>query len=264
MHALLKFETHDIRVIDRNGDPWWVLADVCAVLDHSDPSMAARSLDVDEKGTSILCTPGGDQDMLIVSEPGLYKLLMMSRKPQAKRFDRWVRHEVLPSIRKTGGYGKAQVPEVAAQIIDGLKEALRPLAIRFDTTDQAIERIETRQNAQAEDIATIKQKLEARRKKPSAETIQDHIDAVQQISGGRCPVYPEITIVENGERLPFSDLDHFFASHLPTVDYTWLISRKAHNDITYGRLSREMATTLFNAYQMKRRRLPGRQPNLSL
>lgn len=243
-----------------NDDPWWVLADVCAVTDHTDPSKAAERLDADEKGTTIIRTLGGAQEMLIVSEPGLYKLLQTSRKPIAKRFDRWVRHEVLPQIRKTGGYG-TQVPEVATQIIEGLKEALRPLAIRFDGQDQAIERIEKRQNAQAEDIATIKQVLKGRRKDPSPATIAEHTDAVEQL-GGRCPVYAEITIVENGVRLPFTDVDHFFASHLPDVDHTWLISRRAHNDITSGRLSREQATPLFEAYQIKRRRLPGRQPKL--
>jgi prophage antirepressor-like protein len=100
----LHFEGKPVRVITRDGDPWFVAADVCRVLEIEHASSATRILDEDEKGVHTMHTPGGSQDMAIISEPGLYKLMARSRKPEAKRFDRWVRHEVLPSIRKTGGY----------------------------------------------------------------------------------------------------------------------------------------------------------------
>lgn len=63
------------------------------------------ALDDDEKGIDSIDTPGGRQEMSTVSEPGLYSLILRSRKPEAKRFKRWITHEVLPSIRRTGGYG---------------------------------------------------------------------------------------------------------------------------------------------------------------
>ncbi len=77
------------------------------MLEISDPSMAVKPLDEDEKGTKTIGTPGGPQKVLTVSEPGLYRLIFQSRKPGAEAFQRWVTHDVLPAIRKTGGYGKS-------------------------------------------------------------------------------------------------------------------------------------------------------------
>ena len=97
-----------VRTVEINGDVWLVARDVCDVLGLSDVSMSVRGLDEDEKGTSSICTPGGNQSMTVINEPGLYKLTFKSRKSEAKEFTRWVTHEVLPSIRKTGSYGTKQ------------------------------------------------------------------------------------------------------------------------------------------------------------
>lgn len=86
------------------GEPWFVAADVCRALGLGNSSKAVMPLDDDEKGITICNTPGGEQKMVIVSEPGLYSLIVRSRKPEAKAFKRWITHEVIPSIRKTGGY----------------------------------------------------------------------------------------------------------------------------------------------------------------
>lgn len=91
-------------VLDEENNPWWVAKDVCTVLEYSDVSMTLQKLDDDEKGTKKICTPGGDQMMLVINEPGLYTLIVRSNKPEAKIFKRWVTHDVLPSIRKTGSY----------------------------------------------------------------------------------------------------------------------------------------------------------------
>jgi anti-repressor protein len=99
------FENKPVRVTtDENGDPWFVAVDVCRILELDNVTAALRILDADEKGLTTNKTPGGDQSVNSISEPGLYKLLGRSRRPEAKRFDRWVRHEVLPSIRKNGSY----------------------------------------------------------------------------------------------------------------------------------------------------------------
>ena len=80
------------------GEPWFVAADVCRALGID--RTQTRRLDEDEKGVYSAQTPGGQQDMSIVNEPGLYALVLSSRKPEAKAFKRWITHEV---IRKTGG-----------------------------------------------------------------------------------------------------------------------------------------------------------------
>ena len=106
-----EFEGAAVRVTDQDGEPWFVLADVCRVLEHTNPSMAASRLDDDEKGVTTVYTPGGDQQAAIINESGLYSLILTSRKPAAKRFKKWVTAEVLPTIRKTGGYSAAPRPQ---------------------------------------------------------------------------------------------------------------------------------------------------------
>lgn len=100
-----------MRTVEIDGEVWFVAKDVCDILELSDVSMATRSLDQDEKDTSKVCTLGGAQDMTIISEPGLYKLAFKSKKPIAKKFVRWVTHDVLPAIRRTGQY-KISEPSV--------------------------------------------------------------------------------------------------------------------------------------------------------
>lgn len=106
------FHTKDqqqFRTILRDGEPWFVLADVCRALEIGNPSQASSRLDDDERGIISNDTPSGVQQMVIVSESGLFSLILSSRKQEAKRFKKWVTSEVLPSIRKTGGYG-ARIP----------------------------------------------------------------------------------------------------------------------------------------------------------
>ena len=93
-----------IRVIMRYGDPWFVAKDVCECLDLANSRDAVSRLDDDEKGVGKADTLGGSQDMTLISESGLYTLIMRSNKPEAKVFRKWVTSEVLPSIRKTGKY----------------------------------------------------------------------------------------------------------------------------------------------------------------
>ena len=95
----------DIRTINKNGEPWFVGKDVASVLGYSQTAKAIREhVDEDDKGGSVLDTPGGKQSTIIINESGLYSLILSSKLPQAKEFKRWVTNEVLPQIRKTGGY----------------------------------------------------------------------------------------------------------------------------------------------------------------
>lgn len=91
-----------VRTVIREGQPWFVAVDVCNVLDLSNPTIAVSRLDEDERAKFNL---GRQGDATIVNEPGLYTLVLGSRKPEAKAFKRWITHEVVPTIRKTGAYG---------------------------------------------------------------------------------------------------------------------------------------------------------------
>ena len=96
-----------VRTLLLDGEPWWVLADVCRVLGIKNSRDVVNRLDPDEKGVGQIDTPGGNQNMTIINESGLYKVILRSDKPEAREFSRWVTHEVLPAIRKTGHYGEA-------------------------------------------------------------------------------------------------------------------------------------------------------------
>lgn len=110
-----------VRVVDVDGEPWFVAKDVCECLELGNPRTSIALLDEDEKGVHTMDTPGGQQEMSIVSEAGLYSLILRSRKPEAKAFKRWITHEVLPSIRRTGQYGGYALPRVPQSFPDALR-----------------------------------------------------------------------------------------------------------------------------------------------
>lgn len=96
-----------VRTVMQNGEPWFVATDVCGALDIGNPSQAISRLDADEKMNTLISNERnrrGNPNITIVSESGLYSLVLGSRKPEAKEFKRWITHDVIPMIRKTGGY----------------------------------------------------------------------------------------------------------------------------------------------------------------
>ncbi|MBD8258253.1 Bro-N domain-containing protein [Pseudomonas fluorescens] len=98
------FGKQQVRTLLIDDQPWFVANDVSAALQYSEASAMTRHLDDDEKGLSIVQTLGGDQEMLVINESGLYSAILRSRKAEAKRFKKWVTAEVLPAIRKQGSY----------------------------------------------------------------------------------------------------------------------------------------------------------------
>lgn len=126
------FENSDfgsVRIVMRDGEPWFVAKDVAEILEIQNIRQNLADLDDDEKGVCSIDTPGGAQEMLIISESGLYLQILRSRKPEAKPFRRWITHDVVPSIRKTGGYGtpalsREDILSQALQIIGHENEAL--------------------------------------------------------------------------------------------------------------------------------------------
>ena len=113
--AVFNFDSHTVRTVIIEDQPWFVAADVCAALDLPDTHKALGRLDDDEKGRNSIPTLGGPQEMSIINESGLYNLVLGSRKPEAKRFKKWVTAEVLPAIRKTGRYEAAAGPVTPEQ-----------------------------------------------------------------------------------------------------------------------------------------------------
>lgn len=106
MNELIPFELDgkSLRAHNDGWRCWFVAADVCAHLGVANSRDALSRLDDDEKGVVSTDTLGGEQQVAAVNEPGLYSLVLSSRKPEAKRFKRWITHEVLPALRKTGKY----------------------------------------------------------------------------------------------------------------------------------------------------------------
>ena len=99
-----------VRTVMINGEPWFAAADVCNALDIRNPSQAISRLDEDEKIITLISNEGnqrGNPNVAVVNEPGLYTLILGSRKPEAKAFKRWITHEVLPALRKAAGLGAA-------------------------------------------------------------------------------------------------------------------------------------------------------------
>lgn len=112
----------DVRTLLVDGEPWFVGRDVCDVLDIENVTRALAALDEDEKGLQSMKTPGGPQEMAVISESGLYSLILRSRKPEARVVKRWVTHEVLPTIRKTGTYSISETPVRIELAINALAE----------------------------------------------------------------------------------------------------------------------------------------------
>lgn len=133
-----------VRVSTQDGEPWFVASDIAKALGYRMASDMNRRLDDDEKGTRSVRTPGGTQEMTVISEAGLYGAVLGSKLPEAKAFKRWVTHEVLPAIRRTGGYMAAKPDETPEETM------ARALRIADETMRRQRERIESLSGENAE------------------------------------------------------------------------------------------------------------------
>lgn len=139
------FEGQSVRVVAVDGEPWFVAADVAVILGYRMASDMTRRLDPEDRGTRSVRTPSGDQDMTVISEPGLYVSVLGSKVRGAKAFKRWVTHEVIPSIRKTGSYGVQreltpdeivhQALQITAERVERLTAELAIAQPKADTWD---------------------------------------------------------------------------------------------------------------------------------
>lgn len=127
MNELMHFAFHhqNVRVVSLGGEPWFVASDICDVLEITNPSQSLKRLDEDEY--TLISIEGASNGLPVnaVNESGLYALVLGSRKPEAKAFKRWITHEVIPAIRKTGSY--ALKPQPAYRLPQNYLEALEAL-----------------------------------------------------------------------------------------------------------------------------------------
>lgn len=148
MHELKIFQKEEfgaVRAIMKNGEPWFIAKDVCEALGIQNIRPNMDTLDDDEKGVYNIYTPGGEQQMSIVSEPGLYSLILRSRKPEAREFKRWVTHDILPSIRHHGLYAQEDVvdrilenPDFGIQLLQNYKFEREQRRLAERQRDEAI------------------------------------------------------------------------------------------------------------------------------
>ena len=140
-------EFGDMRIIELNGEPWFVGKDVATALGYAEPTKAVRErVDSEDRGVSKIDTPSGAQEMTIINESGLYSLVLSSKLPSAKKFKRWVTSEVLPALRKHGSYqgrpkssaemfyAQAQINMEVEQRMTELEQANRDVTRKFSET----------------------------------------------------------------------------------------------------------------------------------
>lgn len=140
-----QFENREVRVLDVEGEPWFVASDVAKILGYRDAEKMTRRLDDEDRGTRSVGTPGGEQLMSTISEPGLYAAVLGSKVAGAKAFKRWITHDVLPAIRQHGGYLTEQKieevltdPDTLIHLATQLKDA-RAAQLREQKAREAVE-----------------------------------------------------------------------------------------------------------------------------
>lgn len=188
------YEGRELRTVLVDGEPWFVAADVAAILGYRMASDMTRRLDDDEKGTHSARTPGGFQNVTIISEPGLYAAILGSQVAEVKSFKRWVTHTVLPEIRRTGQFG-SQVPTSFA-------EALELAAAK----QRAIEEVEAKLIEQAP-------KVEAFDALMDAEGFYTMEAAAKVLGMGRNTLFRklrELGVLQHGSNLPYQRYMHHF------------------------------------------------------
>lgn len=163
------FELHAVRVTMLNGEPWFVATDVCAALDLANPRQAVEThVDVEDVQKLDTLTTGGRQAVNHVSESGLYALTFGSKKESAKRFKRWITHDVLPTLRQTGRYDMPNMPADPRELglPDFRNPALAAIAygealLKVQAAEATVHRLEVQVAANAAELSVAKPKADA-------------------------------------------------------------------------------------------------------
>lgn len=191
---IFQYAGQQVRTLIIDGEPWFVASDVARVLGYSATEAMTRSMDADEKGMQNLQTLGGVQSVTVVSEPGLYEAIFRSRVTAAQDFKRWVKHEVLPTIRRTGQFG-SQLPSSFAEALELAASKVRE-----------IEALEAKALEDAPKVAAYEQLMDA-------EGFYS-MDAVAKLGRiGRTTLFRnlrEAGVIEKFGRLPMQRYAHWF------------------------------------------------------
>jgi len=272
MDLALTFDGKEIRVVGDPENPEWIAADVCRVLGIKSAGNAVRNFDDDERGVCLLNIPPKrvPQEFLTVTEPGLYRLIRASRKPEAKAFRRWLDHEVLPCIRQHGSYPAPLVEAGDRALIQIDPAPLLPILRQLTEgqTDTRREIAETREEMR-EGFYFIDRRLasvERRRKIPPRVQLQ-HIHVVNSNYNGRCPCCHTIQILsESGTRLPLLEFDHFISKGKSRVSETWAVCKTCNREkLEDPKFRHGDGSVAFQAYQQQLRAvLHGLNPQMRL
>ena len=191
---IFTYSGQQVRTVLVDGEGWFVAADVARVLGYSATEAMTRSLDDDEKGMRTLHTLGGAQSLTVINEPGLYSAIIRSTIPAAKEFKRWVTHEVLPQIRRTGQFGSA----LPSNLADALEFAA----------------IEVRKSEALEAQAVIDApKVEAFDRLMDADGYYDMAQVGKMAGIGRTTLYSRLrdaAVIQRGGTTPYQQYMHHF------------------------------------------------------
>ncbi|EMS79190.1 BRO-N domain-containing protein [Desulfotignum phosphitoxidans] len=212
-NAVMPFSFGDqlVRVVkDEEGTPWWVARDVCKVLRHKDVNMAVKNLDDDEKLIQTLFVSGQNRQVITINESGLYTLIIRSNKPEAKTFRRWITHEVLPSIRKTGAYAMPGMEQEGYMAGTGARKSGHlyfPMAKLVESADKYLEgraALKALHYFTGMPVDDLLEELESKQRTAKAGTLDGARDLVEDFLADCCDL-------SDAHRVPASDLYQAFA-----------------------------------------------------
>jgi prophage antirepressor-like protein len=219
---VFQYKQNAVRVakIDDDGTPWFVAKDVCDVLGVSNSRASLAFLDDDEKGVTLSDTPGGQQELSTVNEAGLYSLILRSRKPEAKVFKRWVTHEVLPQIRKTGRYDIASRPMTEFDAMEANARSVVHLfgQLRENRKVAAEALVKATENAQ--EIATLSR-------------VQHEMLATQLAVRASIPLLPEPTVPVQPRSMRSNVVELLRATAIQTGASYQAVASKAYRELKY-------------------------------
>ena len=200
--TVFDFESYKVRVVVRDGEPWWVLKDVCCVLDLSSPHKVAERLDEDERSLIPLTDSIGRlQETTAVNESGLYSVIIRSDKPEAKRFRKWVTSEVLPSIRKHGAYMTPETlenlisnPDFGIRLLEALKEERQKVArLKTVVEKKTLQLDESKQYYTVKRVAKLNgidwRKINWKRLKDTSNYLQCEVKKIFDVNYGNVNAY---------------------------------------------------------------------------
>ncbi len=238
------FDGMQVRTVMLDGEPWWVHNDVCRCLEIVDAPQAAERLDDDERGWVHLPESAGKQRIRVVNESGLYTLILRSKTDASKRFKRWVTHEVLPAIRKTGSYAVANVAPVEPMIPRSYSAALRAHADEVDRRLAA----EARATAAEQQAVELEVVLG-----PPAQAWSTMADTKRDFSvGDAAKILSRDPSISTGEIRLFRSLVAFGLAFIGKDDRGRKVYKPYQEHVDAGRLALRMGSTWENPKTLER------------